>query len=151
MVLTIFGKGGVMQSKLNPYINFNGKAKEAMTFYQSIFGGNLTLTTFQNGGMSQNPEEADKIMHAMLIAENGITLMGSDAMSGTELTEGNNISLSLSGDMHDELAGYYEKLSHGGLIQEPLKQAPWGDTFGMVMDKYGIRWMVNILAVKGTK
>ncbi len=140
-----------MQSKLNPYINFNGKAKEAMAFYQSIFGGNLTMTTFQEGGMTQNPEEAEKIMHAMLIADNGITLMGSDAMSGTALTEGDNISLSLSGDMHDELSRYYEKLSHDGTILEPLKQAPWGDTFGMVMDKYGIRWMVNILAAKGAK
>jgi PhnB protein len=137
-----------MQSKLNPYINFTGNTKEAMEFYHSVFGGTLTMTTYKEGGISSAPENADKIMHAMLIADNGMTIMGSDAM---EETTGTTISLSLSGDMSGELTSYYEKLSQGGSIMEPLKLAPWGDTFGMLTDKYGIRWMVNIAAVKGAK
>ncbi len=135
-----------MQSKLSPYISFQGNAREAMEFYKTVFGGKLELTTFKEGGMAQNEATADGIMHGMLVAENGITLMGSDAMDvgGVESKPGTNISISLSGDNEAELTGYYNKLAEGGTISEPLKKAPWGDTFGMLTDKFGVFWMVNI-------
>ncbi|GHA12365.1 VOC family protein [Devosia pacifica] len=133
-----------MTSRLNPYINFRGQAREAMTFYHSVFGGQLNMNTFGEFEMAQQPDEADLIMHAQLDGENGMTLMGSDTPASIPLNPGSTISISLSGDDESALRGYWEKLSEGGNIAMPLEKAPWGDSFGMVRDRYGINWMVNI-------
>lgn len=133
-----------MQSRLNPYISFNGNAREAAEFYQTVFGGKLDMTTYEQGGMSANQGDPQQIMHAMLVADNGMTLMVSDVPDGMEYKPGTTISISLSGDNSEELTGYFNKLSDGGVIAEPLVMAPWGDTFGMVTDKFGTFWMVNI-------
>ena len=134
-----------MQSKLNPYINFNGTTRDAMEFYKSVFGGTLEISSFKENGLdAQFPDEGDKIMHAMLEADNGITFMAADTPSSMPYNPGTNISLSLSGFDTAELSGYFEKLSTGGTIVEPLTEAPWGDTFGMLTDQFGINWMVNI-------
>lgn len=138
-----------MQSKLNPYISFEGNAREAMEFYQSIFGGKLDLSTFGEAGMAGEGLSPDGIMHAMLVADNGITLMGADTATGMrEYVVGTNISISLSGDNKEELTDYYNKLVDGGKVDQPLTEAPWGDTFGMCVDKFGIFWMVNIAGAK---
>lgn len=137
-----------MNSKLNPYINFNGNAKEAMEFYKNAFGGQLTMTTFKDGGAPHDPSESEQIMHAMLIADNGITLMASDTPKGWDYTAGTNMSISLSGDNEAELQGYWDKLSTEAKIDQPLVKAPWGDMFGMFTDKFGIRWLVNIAGKK---
>ena len=137
-----------MNSKLNPYVSFNGNAKEAIEFYKSVFGGNLTLSTFKEGGAPVGPEDSDKIMHGMLIADNGITLMVSDTPPGMPYNPGTNISISLSGDNEEELKGYWDKLSEGAKITMPMDKAPWGDTFGMLTDKFGIAWLVNIAGKK---
>ena len=134
-----------MQSKLNPYISFQDKTREAMEFYKSVFGGELTLSTFGEAGMTDHGVKPDGIMHAMLVADNGMTLMAADSATGMrEFIAGTNMGVSLSGDNEEELTGYYTKLSEGGEIQEPLTKAPWGDTFGMCIDKFGVFWMVNI-------
>lgn len=135
-----------MQSKLNPYLHFNGNAREAMQFYQSVFGGKLTMSTFQEYGMAPDPSDADKIMHAQLETDNGMTLMGADTPSHMDYTPGASTTLSLSGDNNAELSGYFERLSAGATVHEALQQAPWGDSFGMLTDKYGFEWMVNITA-----
>ncbi len=137
-----------MQTKLNPYLGFDGNAREAIEFYKSVFGGELTMSTFKEGGMTEDPAEADKLMHAMLVADNGITLMVSDKPAGMENNPGTNISISLSGDNEQELRGYWDKLSEGGNITAPFEKAPWGDTFGMLTDKFGIPWMVNCAGKK---
>ncbi|HYD35181.1 MAG TPA: VOC family protein [Vitreimonas sp.] len=133
-----------MQSRLNPYINFKDNTRQAMEFYRTVFGGKLDMNTFGEFHASQDPSEADKIMHAMLIADNGITFMASDTPNSMEYQPGKNMSMSLSGDNEAELKGYWEKLSEGATITMPLDKAPWGDTFGMLSDKFGITWMVNI-------
>lgn len=138
-----------MKSKLNPYISFDGNAREAMEFYKTVFGGELTLSTFGEAGMTDHGVKPDGIMHAQLIADNGITLMGSDAATGMrEFVAGTNMSVSLSGDNEEELTGYYNKLVEGGKVEQPLEKAPWGDTFGMCIDKFGTFWMVNIAGKK---
>ncbi|MDB5244556.1 MAG: hypothetical protein JWN18_426 [Parcubacteria group bacterium] len=138
-----------MQSKLNPYISFNGNAREAMEFYKSVLGGMLTTSTFKEGGMPHDPATAEKLMHAMLITENGITLMASDTPPGMPYTPGTNIAISLSGNNEDELRGYWNSLADSAQISMPLDKAPWGDTFGMLTDKFGISWLVNISGQKG--
>jgi PhnB protein len=137
-------KDPTMQSRLNPYLSFKDNTREAMTFYQSVFGGKLDMHTFQEYHASQDPSEDNKIMHAMLEADNGITFMGADTPNAMEYQPGSSISMSLSGDNMDELSGYYTKLAEGGTVVMPLEKAPWGDTFGMVADKFGVAWMVNV-------
>lgn len=137
-----------MSSKLNPYLNFDGNTKEAMEFYHGALGGQLTMNTFKEGGMPHDPSEADKIMHAMLITDNGLTLMASDTPKDWAYNVGTHMSISLSGENEAELKGYWDKLAEGAKIDQPLMAAPWGDTFGMLTDKFGIRWMVNIVGKK---
>jgi PhnB protein len=137
-----------MQSQLNPYLSFRDNAREAMEFYKTVFGGKLEMQTFEEFHASQDPSEANKIMHAMLTADNGIVFMASDTPNSMEYRTGTNMSMSLSGDNETELRGYYEKLSAGGTIGMPLEKAPWGDMFGMVTDKFGVPWLVNISGQK---
>jgi len=133
-----------MQTKLNPYLNFKDNTREAMEFYHAVFGGKLAMSTFKDYHASQDPSEDNKIMHALLEADNGITLMASDTPAQMEYRAGTNMSISLSGDNEAELKRYFEKLSEGATITMPLEKAMWGDTFGMLTDKFGVSWLVNI-------
>jgi PhnB protein len=133
-----------MPTRLNPYLNFRDNAREAMEFYKSVFGGELDVNTFADFNASEDPSESDKVMHSQLEAPNGIVLMGADTPNSMEFQEGSNGSISLSGDDESELRGYYDKLSADGTVIMPLEKAPWGDFFGMCMDRFGVRWLVNI-------
>jgi PhnB protein len=137
-----------MQSKLNPYLSFKDNARDAMEFYKTVFGGKLTMSTFKEYHASEDPAEDNKIMHAMLEADNGITFMAADTPNGLEFIPGNSFSMSLSGDNEAELRGYWDKLVVDGKVTMPLDSAPWGDTFGMLIDKFGIAWMVDIAGKK---
>jgi PhnB protein len=134
-----------MASRLNPYISYPGTARDALTFYEGIFGGTLALSTFGEYG-DKNAPEANNIMHGQLETERGYTLMCADNPPGQELHPGDNMSVSLSGDSADAdaLRGYFTKLADGGTVTVPLEKQMWGDEFGMCIDKFGITWMVNI-------
>ena len=134
-----------MKTKLNPYISFDGNAREAMEFYKSVFGGELTLSTFADMGQAPDGVDPEKIMHAVLLTDNGITIMAADTATGMrEFVNGTNMSLSLGGDNETELTSYFNRLADGGIVESPLKKEAWGDTFGMCIDKFGTFWMVNI-------
>ena len=134
---------------LNPYIFFKGNAKEAMEFYKNVFGGDLTLQTLGEAPKEAQAEAIDrdpnKIMHAKL--EGGlITLMGSDSAKASDKAA--KIELSLNGSDETKLRAVFDKLSEGGKATMPLAKQFWGDTFGMVTDKFGVDWMVNIEPAK---
>ena len=133
-----------MGTKLDPYLGFRDNAREAMEFYHSVFGGDLTLSTFGENHASEDPDEQDKIMHGMLVTENGLTLMGADTPKHMSYTLGDNISVSLSGEDEHELRGYWDGLTAGGTVTVPMEKAPWGDVFGMCADKFGINWLLNV-------
>ena len=133
-----------MPSLLNPYITFDGDARQAMEFYQEVFGGTLTVNTYGDFGQKEAGDAAGKIMHGMLVTESGLTLMGADVPPGQEHRPGNNISVSVSGEDADELRGYWDKLSGSGTVSVPLEKQMWGDVFGMCTDRFGITWLVNI-------
>ncbi|MFI8191782.1 VOC family protein [Streptomyces sp. NPDC085946] len=132
-----------MSSRLNPYLSFDGDARQAMEHYREVFGGSLRLTTYGEFGRRDAPD-ADKVMHALLETAGGFVLMGADAPPGMPYNPGNNFSVSVSGDDEGELRGYWEKLSAGGSVSVALERQMWGDVFGMCTDRFGIPWMVNI-------
>ena len=133
-----------MASKLNPYLQFNGNAREAMEFYREVFGGQLNTSTFGEYG-NDDPAMKDQTMHAQLETERGFTLMASDSMPDQPAAQQSNIAISLSGEDGDELRGYWDKLSDGGNVVMPLEKQMWGDEFGMLVDRFGFSWMVDVV------
>ncbi len=140
-----------MGINLNPYLHFRGRAREAMEFYQSVFGGELSAMTFADqGGMGMPEEEQHLVMHSQIERDGHPFLMGADTpshMDDHETPAG--FSVSLSGDDEAMLTGWFSALSDGATVSEPLAKAPWGDSFGMLTDKFGVPWLVNIAGAAG--
>lgn len=126
-----------MAARLNPYLSFRGQAREAMEFYQEVFGGELRLNTFGEFG-HPDPSVADQVMHAQLETPSGFTLMASDTPGGMSYNPGDTMSVSLSGD-DEALRDYFARLSEGGTVTMPLEKQMWGDEFGMCIDRFGCR------------
>ncbi|WP_438354207.1 VOC family protein [Microbacterium sp. CJ88] len=129
---------------LNPYISFKDEARAAMEFYRSVFGGELTLSTFESfPDMGVPAEEAQLVMHAQLQTPGGLVLMGADTPSHMEYVKPAGISVSISGDDEALLEGYWNALGEGGAVTMPFDTPPWGGRFGMLTDRFGIDWMVS--------
>jgi PhnB protein len=137
-----------MAAQLNPYLNFPGTAREAMTFYQSVLGGTLDIMTF--GDYGAEGEGADGVMHAYLETPDGMALMASDVPPGQEGEPSGpgNVSVSLSGT-DERLRGYWEGLCEGATVAMPMEKQMWGDEFGALVDRFGVSWMVNLTAPGG--
>lgn len=137
-----------MSLSLVPYLNFPpGVAREAMTYYQGIFGGELTISTFAEFGMEGMP--ADGVMHSQLVTDQ-FTLMASDAMPGAEETwGGSRVYLAFMGDEVEKLQGWHARLAADGSVGMPLEKQVWGDMYGDVKDRFGIEWMFNISLPEG--
>jgi PhnB protein len=139
-----------MTTTLNPYLNFNGNAAQAMRFYQSVLGGKLDIQTFGDAGVAQSDAEKDLTVHAALIGD-GTALYASDGRPGDQVKFGDNVNLSLQGSDESALTGYFNALAEGGTVDMPLAKQFWGDTFGMLTDRYGVHWMVNITAAQASQ
>jgi PhnB protein len=133
-----------MAVTLNPYINFKDNAREALEFYQSVFGGDLNVSTFADFQAAQDPAENDLVMHGQLEGAQGSVIMGADTPQHMEFRAPAGLSISLSGDVDAALRGSWDKLADGGTVVQPLEVAQWGDAFGMLTDRYGVTWLVNI-------
>ena len=131
-----------MVARLNPYLGFRGKAREALEFYRSVFGGDLEIMTFGEMG---DPEgaEADLVMHGRLETPQGFTLMAADAPDKMGLASETFVTISLSGD-DPQLREFWAKLSDGGTVDVPFEKQMWGDEFGECTDKFGVRWSVDL-------
>lgn len=134
-----------MSLSLNAYVSFRDNAREAMDFYQAALGGEITRMTFGEMGIT---ESADLVMHSQLNTEDGFVLMAADTPPGMEFDAGTNINLCLNGPDMDKLSGWYAALGEGGTVVAPLEKQMWGDHYGHVIDKFGVRWMVNIVAAQ---
>ena len=131
-----------MATTLVPYLNFDGNTAEAMRYYQSIFGGQLTIATFADFGLTDMPP--DGTMHAQLVAEQ-FTVMASDARREDVATwQGTRVYLAFMSDETDLLTRWFDKLAIDGRVDQPLATQVWGDTYGQVTDKFGMEWMFNI-------
>lgn len=134
-----------MNTTLLPYLNFDGQTTEAMKFYHSIFGGELSMQTFAEAGMADKPELGERVIHAQL-KNDALSFMASDTHPefSPPFVPGNNINMSIVGTDSAKLTEYFNKLSEGGKIDMPLEKQFWGDVYGALTDKFGVPWMVNI-------
>ena len=129
---------------LNPYLSFRTEARQAMEFYQGVLGGELVINTFgEFPDMVQNPSQADLVMHGQLDTPDGLVLMASDTPDGMTYAPPQGISVSLSGNTQEVTQAVWDKLSDGATITMPLDVPPWGGTFGMLVDRFGIAWMLH--------
>ena len=129
---------------MSAFLHFTGDAGPAMEHYRSVFGGELTSQTFGGFGMGDDPRDAELVMHSQLDGPFG-TLMGADvphSMRGGTPAGGHPVCL--WGDDDAALRSWWDGLADGGQVHVPLEQAPWGDAFGQLQDRFGITWMVNI-------
>jgi len=130
-------------SKLAPYIKFNdGKCREAMQFYQKIFGGKLEFMTIGESPMAKDfPDKKDLVMHSTLTADK-LMFVGTDMMRDRAVI-GDNVGMALECSSEKELKDIFDKLKEGGKVFMEPKEEFWGGVFGMVTDKYGVEWMLN--------
>lgn len=127
--------------RLNPYLTFQGQAGEAMEFYHSVLGGELNVMKYADmGGLGMPEDQHHLVMHADLLVNDSVSLMGSD-MPGSDQANG---PITVSGDEDTVLRGWWDGLAADGTIKDPLEAAPWGDFFGQLTDRFGIAWMFNI-------
>lgn len=130
---------------LNPYLSFRTEARQAMEFYRSVLGGELDINVFgEFPDMVQDPSQKDLVMHAQLTTPEGLVLMASDTPNGMNYEPPQGISVSLSGISEGTARTAWEKLSEGGTVTMPLDTPPWGGLFGMLVDRFGIAWMLSV-------
>lgn len=130
-----------------PYLQFRDTARAAMEFYQQVLGGEVGFSTFGDFGMAPDPAEAHKIMHSQIVKDGVAILMAADAPSTMELPKRSSVAISLFGGVEnaEEMHRQWNLLAQEAIdVSEPLARAPWGDEFGMLTDKFGTFWMVNI-------
>lgn len=130
-----------MSTQLNAYLNFNGRCREAMTFYQQCLGGELTLQKIAESpfAMQMPSEAAANILYSSLTKDGVLLMMGSD-MIGESLQQGNSVVLCIKCSTDEEINRCFNKLSAGGLVKMPLHQSFWGATYGELTDKFGMLW-----------
>jgi len=127
--------------RLEVYLFFKGDCREAMELYKSIFGGELSVTTYKDAGVNAEGTSPDWLMHCSL--EGGeVKLMGSDTAQASPVAK--KVSLSLGGTDEARMREIFDALSAGGKMFSALKKEAWGDLFGSFTDKYGVEWMMNI-------
>ena len=130
-----------MSYQLSPYLALDGTTREAMEFYQSVLGGELTMMTFAEAGAGDFPG-SDRIMHASLTTAGGLEIFGADTLVEMGHTAGDTVALSLMGN-DDALPGLFAALSDGGTVTVPFERQMWGDDYGQFRDKFGVVWHVN--------
>jgi PhnB protein len=131
-------------TQVNPYINFDGNCREAMIFYKECLGGELALQTVEGSPIEAQcpPGIKHQILHGSLMKDS-LVLMGSDMQGPEGFIKGNSIALSLSCSNEEEIRTFFANLSRGGTVTHALMESFWGATFGVLTDKFGIRWMLN--------
>ncbi len=132
-------------AQINPYLTFAGNCRDAITFYQSCFGGEMFFQTVGESPMAdQLPQEMrGLVMHSSLTSDK-VIIMGSDMTPKGGVYTGNNLSLLVDCSSEDEIRKLFDALAEGGQVRHPVEKTFWGALFGDLTDKYGIQWMLNL-------
>ena len=134
-----------MTVQTTTHLNFRGDARAALGFYHSVFGGALTVISYQDMGAVQDPAEADQVVWGQVAAENGFRVMAYDVPAARPWSPGDDpFFVSLRGDAAESLTGYWEKLAAGGTIIQPFGPSGFSPLYGMVRDAFGITWVVDM-------
>ncbi|TMR24808.1 VOC family protein [Nonomuraea turkmeniaca] len=129
------------------HLNFRGDARAALTFYQSVFGGDMAVVTYEDAGNVQEPSEADQVMWGQVAAGDGFRVMAYDVPSRLPWDHGANaFFVSLRGEAAGEITAYWEKLSVGATVLQPLGPAQWAPLYGMLKDRFGVTWVVDVVS-----
>ena len=127
------------------HLNFRGDAREALTFYQSVFGGHLAAVTYADAHAVTEPAEADQVMWGQVASEAGFRVMAYDVPSHTPYEPGVIPAfVSVRGTDADELRGYWDALAEGATVVAPLAEAPWSPLYGMLKDRFGVTWVLDV-------
>ena len=134
-----------MSVKTVAHLNFRGQARAALAFYQSVFGGEPMLITYADAHAVQNPAEADQLMWGQVAGANGFHIMAYDVPSARAYDPGEiPLFVSVRGDTADEITGYWDKLAAGATIVAPLAPSGWAPLYGMLKDKFGVTWVLDV-------
>ena len=129
------------------HLNFRGNARHALEFYQSVFGGDVSIVTYKDVGNVQDPSEADQVMWGQVAADNGFRVVAYDVPSRLPWNQGENaFFVSLRGETAQEITAYWEQLSNGATIVQALAPAQWAPLYGMLKDQFGVIWVVDVVS-----
>jgi PhnB protein len=129
------------------HLNFRGDARAALAFYQSVFGGDQIIITYQDAGNVLNPAEADHVRWGQVAAENGFRVMAYDVPSAQSWNPGEiPFFVSVRGHDADEITRYWLKLSQGATVIQQLSPAGWSPLYGMLKDRFGVTWVLDVEA-----
>jgi PhnB protein len=129
------------------HINLRGQARQALEFYQSVFGGHIAVVTYQDAGNVQNPPDADHVMWGQVVSDEGFRVMAYDVPAGMPWNPGEiPFFVSVRGEDADEITGYWNKLRVGATIVQPLAPAAWAPLYGMLKDPFGVTWVLDVVA-----
>jgi PhnB protein len=131
---------------VTPHLNFRGAARAALEHYQSVFGGDLTIMTYQDMGNVQDPSEAQQVMYGQVAAENGFQIMAYDVPSSRPWGPGDDpFFVSVRGTDVEEVTACWEKLADGATVLQPLGPAQWAPLYGMLKDRFGVTWVIDVV------
>ncbi|MFI1753802.1 VOC family protein [Streptomyces sp. NPDC020571] len=136
-----------MTAQAVTHLNFRGDAREALTFYRSAFGGDLTLVTYKDAGNVQDPAAADQVMFGQVSSADGPSVMAYDVPSDLPWNQGENaFFVSVRGESAEEITAYWEKLAGGATVLRPLGAAQWAPLYGMLRDRFGVTWVLDVVS-----
>ena len=139
-----------MTIKTTAHLNFRGNARTALEFYQSVFGGQTMLLSYRDANAVQEPTEAEQIMWGQVESDDGFRVMGYDVPSRMGYDAGEiPMFMSVRGDDAEAINAYWEKLSAGGTVIQPIGVAAWSPLYGMVKDKFGVTWVMDLAVAYG--
>lgn len=136
-----------MTIKTVAHLNFRGDARAALSFYQSVFGGDLVVITYAyaDAGAAPNPAEADQVMWGQVASPDGFAIMAYDVPSRLSWNAGEiPFFVSVRGEAADEITRYWAKLSQNAAIIQPLAPAGWSPLYGMLKDRFGVTWVLDV-------
>jgi len=139
-----------MSVQTTTHLNFRGRAREALGFYGRVFGGEATLVTYGDLGAAQDPEQAGHIIWGQVASASGFRVMAYDVQPEKPRNPGENaVYVSVRGTDADEITGYWEALGEGATVIQPIGPAAWSPLYGMLKDRYGITWVLDVAAPSG--
>jgi PhnB protein len=139
-----------MTVNVTPHLNFRGDARAALEFYHAAFGGDLLITTYQDTGNVQDPAEAGHVVWGQVAAANGFRVMAYDVPGSRPWSPGEDpFFVSVRGDDAGEISAAWKGLAEGATIVQPLEPSPWAALYGMLKDRFGVTWVMDVLGAPG--